>query len=85
MVEEHNRKKLGFRVKLNEFSDKTDEELRYLTGTFISTHEYPDMVPFPHTLTEVDELVQELPENFDLRIEGAITPIKSEYCYGFAL
>ncbi|XP_063897520.1 procathepsin L [Helicoverpa armigera] len=78
MVEEHNRKNLGFRLELNDFSDKTDEELKYLAGTFPSSRQDPDMLPFPHTLQEIDELAEELPENFDLRIEGVITPVKNQ-------
>ncbi|KAJ8710383.1 hypothetical protein PYW07_009749 [Mythimna separata] len=77
-IEEHNRMNLGYRLELNAFSDKTDEELAYLSGTYYSAHQDPDLTPFPHTVEEVDELVDELPENFDLRMEGSITPIKQQ-------
>lgn len=81
MVENHNRQNLGFRLELNKFSDWTDEELKKLSGTRPSKHAYPEMQEFPHTLTEIDELVEELPQDFDLRVLGAITPVKSEILF----
>ncbi|KAJ8710520.1 hypothetical protein PYW08_009035 [Mythimna loreyi] len=78
MIEQHNRKNLGFRLELNAFADKTEEELAYLAGTDFSRREYPEIKPFPHSVEEIDDIVEELPENFDLRLEGAVTPIKHQ-------
>ncbi|KAJ8710518.1 hypothetical protein PYW08_009033 [Mythimna loreyi] len=78
MIEDHNRKNLGYRLELNTFSDKTPEELKHLTGTRVSKHKHHVTMPFPHTVQEVDDLVKELPESLDLRIEGDDTPIKHQ-------
>ncbi|KAJ8710388.1 hypothetical protein PYW07_009754 [Mythimna separata] len=78
MIEEHNRKNLSYRMELNTFSDKTPEELRHLTGTRVSKKRHQVSMPFPHSVQEIDELVKELPENFDLRIEGDDTPVKNQ-------
>ncbi|KAJ8710386.1 hypothetical protein PYW07_009752 [Mythimna separata] len=78
MIEDHNSQDLGYKLELNAFADKTEEELGYLSGTDFSTQEYPEMMPFPHSLQEIDELVKELPENFDLRLEGSVTPVKNQ-------
>ncbi|KAJ8710384.1 hypothetical protein PYW07_009750 [Mythimna separata] len=78
MIEERNRKNLGYRLELNAFADKTEEELAYLSGTDFSAEEYPELMPFPHSLKEIDDLVEELPENFDLRLEGCVTAVKHQ-------
>lgn len=64
-------------MELNEFSDQTDEELAYLTATYPSNPDKIRALPFPHTQEEVENLVQELPKEYDLRIEGLISPVKS--------
>ncbi|XP_075985693.1 cathepsin L-like peptidase [Anticarsia gemmatalis] len=78
MVHEHNRQNLGYRLEINGFSDKTAEELKVLAGTIVSKQPVAGVQPFPHTVSEIEDIVAELPESFDLRLEGAVTPIKNQ-------
>ncbi|KAJ0171290.1 hypothetical protein K1T71_012840 [Dendrolimus kikuchii] len=88
LVNEHNKKNLSYRLELNAFSDWTDEELAYLSGTYPSDPEEVLALPFPHTEEEVENLVKELPSEYDLRLEGLISPVKNQAhcgsCWAFA-
>lgn len=76
MVQEHNRKNLSYKMEINEFSDRTPQELKHLTGLLVQNQPSAKAMPFPHTIEEVDDIVKELPENFDLRFEGYVTAVK---------
>ncbi|XP_030026241.2 cathepsin L-like proteinase [Manduca sexta] len=76
-VVEHNNKNLGYKLELNKYADWTDEEFAVLTGLRPSDRDF-GAVPFPHTDKEVEAIVQDLPEEFDLRMEGVITPVKNQ-------
>ncbi|XP_028039764.1 cathepsin K-like [Bombyx mandarina] len=74
---EHNKKNLSYKMEINQFADKTEEELKYLSGTWMSRDDHVPL-PFPYTEAEIDEMVQALPDDFDLRLEGVISPVKNQ-------
>lgn len=82
MVNDHNRKDLSYRMELNEFADRTEEELGYLTATYPSDPKKSRALPYPHTQEEIDNLVQQVPREYDLRIEGLISPVKNQASCG---
>ncbi|XP_053618093.1 uncharacterized protein LOC128679709 isoform X2 [Plodia interpunctella] len=87
-VQSQNNKNMGYKLELNKFADWTDEELASLRGALPSKVNDPGTHPFPHTLEELDRLVEELPGEYDLRLEGDLPPIKNQLacgsCWAFA-
>jgi hypothetical protein len=77
-VREHNLKNLGYKLELNEFADYTDEEFGMMAGTRVSDPDIEGSIPFPHTLEELKDIEDELPEYFDMRFDGNMRPIRSE-------
>jgi len=86
LITEHNRKNLGYKLEVNEFTDKTKDELKFLTGTRPSLrYANPNL---ESDSSKLAQLVDELPEELDLRFEGVITPIKHQAqcgsCWAFS-
>jgi hypothetical protein len=77
-VNEHNRKNLGYKLELNMFADYTDEEFKKMTGLLPSDPKVEGSIPFPHSLEELEQMENELPEYFDMRFDGNMRPVRSE-------
>lgn len=73
-IASHNRANKGFSMAVNHLADSTAEELKVLRGK-IYTPGYNGGQPFPY---DPEKLRNSLPEQFDWRIYGAVTPVKGK-------
>lgn len=74
-IQSKNRAHLGFKLSINHLADKTEDELKNLRGLRRSG-KYNGGLPFPYKLDK--KTVVDLPNNFDWRIYGAVTPVKDQ-------
>ncbi|XP_066249784.1 digestive cysteine proteinase 2 [Euwallacea similis] len=74
-IHSHNRKNIGFSLTVNHLADKTDVELKALRGRLYSGV-YNGGLAFPYT-----EL-KDVPEQWDWRLYGAVTPVKDQSVCG---
>jgi C1A family cysteine protease len=73
-VNTRNRASLPYKMRINKFADRTDDELRVLRGKHY-TEGYNGGLPFPK---ELKSGIQAIPDTIDWRIMGAVTPVKDQ-------
>ncbi|CAM4755679.1 unnamed protein product [Rotaria magnacalcarata] len=74
-INTRNRAGLPYKMKLNKFADRTDDELRVLRGRRY-TKGYNGGLPFPKK--EFMSSNRAIPDSIDWRIMGAVTPVKDQ-------
>lgn len=78
-IHSKNREQLGFSLGVNHLSDRTQDELKALRG-FRSSRVYNGGNPFPYVLDE--DTLGDLPDEYDWRLYGAVTPVKDQSVCG---
>lgn len=78
-IHSKNREQLGFSLGVNHLTDRTQDELKALRG-FKSSGAYNGGNPFPYVLDE--DTLGDLPDEYDWRLYGAVTPVKDQSVCG---
>lgn len=78
-IHSKNRESLSYSLAVNHLADRTQDELKALRG-FKSSGVYNGGQPFPYTLDE--KTLADLPDSYDWRLYGAVTPVKDQSVCG---
>lgn len=76
-IHSHNRRNIGYTLAVNHLADKTENELKALRGK-IYTGQYNGGKRFPYSSKDYSDL----PEQWDWRLYGAVTPVKDQSVCG---
>ncbi|KAH8256017.1 hypothetical protein KR026_004989, partial [Drosophila bipectinata] len=77
-IHSKNRAKLSYTLAVNHLADKTEDELKARRG-YRSSGVYNTGKPFPY---DVPKYKDEIPEQYDWRLFGAVTPVKDQSVCG---
>ncbi|KAJ2952595.1 hypothetical protein O0L34_g6918 [Tuta absoluta] len=77
LIKAINRKNLGYKLAVNKFSDRTPEEMKRHMGL----RRRPEGVKgleFPYNSDKLNSQLETLPKEYDLRLEGIISPVQEQ-------
>ncbi|XP_026742810.1 digestive cysteine proteinase 2-like [Trichoplusia ni] len=78
LIVETNRQNLGYKLTINNFSDKTSDEMTKYMGLMRRPEGAVGTVPFPYTEKDVEDIVKDLPKDYDTRLLGYVTYVKNQ-------
>ncbi|XP_047021876.1 cathepsin K-like [Helicoverpa zea] len=77
-VLENNRQKKGYKLAINQFADKTPEEMKRYMGLLRRPEGKVGTIAFPYDEAKLNEISSDIPEEYDARLEGLVSNIKNQ-------
>lgn len=79
MISRANKRNLTYKLGINQFSDWTPTEMKMSLGVIPRPEGLKATVPFPYGKNDLKKELDKLPEEYDMRVEGLISPVKSKF------
>ena len=79
-IHSKNRAQLTYSLGVNHLADRTQDEIKALRGFKKSVGVHNGGKPFPYVLDE--DTLEDLPDDYDWRLFGAVTPVKDQSVCG---
>ncbi|XP_059050128.1 digestive cysteine proteinase 3-like [Achroia grisella] len=77
-----NNQNLGYKLTINQFADRTPEEMKRHKGLLRREKRTPGNIPFPYNDEKLQQLSESLPSEFDTRLLGLVNPIRHQQTCG---
>lgn len=88
LISSVNKRNLTYKLGINQFSDWTPEELERSRGAIPRPKGKVGTIKFPYVESELQDILEALPKQYDMRLDGLISPIKDQgtcgSCWTFA-
>lgn len=81
LIRETNCRNLSYKLAVNHFADRTDDELKKYKGLKPRNPGEKGTHPFPYTPKTLKNILSDLPDEYDARAEGLVAPVLSQYLY----
>ncbi|KAG6452924.1 digestive cysteine proteinase 2 [Manduca sexta] len=78
LIRSTNRKNLGYKLAVNQFADRSPEEMKRYQGLLRRPEGKTGNIPFPYTDSHIKAMEPLLPYEYDLRLLGLISWVKNQ-------
>lgn len=78
LIRETNCRNLSYKLAVNQFADRTPDELKMYKGLKPRNPGEKGTHPFPHTPKSLKSILSDLPKEYDTRSEGLVAPVQSK-------
>ncbi|XP_026758007.2 digestive cysteine proteinase 2-like [Galleria mellonella] len=82
LIRTTNSQNLGYKLAINQFADRTPEEMKRHKGLIRRKQKKSGNIPFPYDDKKLEELSQNLPTEFDTRLLGLVNPVRNQESCG---
>ncbi|XP_030033206.2 digestive cysteine proteinase 2 [Manduca sexta] len=78
LIRATNRKNLGYKLAVNQFADRTPEEMKRYKGLLRRPEGKTGNIAFPYKDSDIKNIETDLPDEYDARLLGLVSAVKNQ-------